>query len=93
VPAAQGEHDVAEPPPEKLPAAHAAHWLFPPLKWCPPEQLSQLWSVVFVHVSTVQLSITVQLVQARSVVAVQVALICSPAGQAPEHWWHVPLSR
>jgi hypothetical protein len=38
----------------------------------------------------VHLSMTVQLVQARSVVAVQAALSCSPPGQAPEHWWHVP---
>ena len=93
MPAAHGEHDVAEPPAEKVPAAHAAHWVFQPLRRCPPEQLWQVWSVVFVHVSMVQLSMTAQLVQARSVVAVQAALICSPAGQEPEHWWHVPPSR
>jgi hypothetical protein len=38
----------------------------------------------------VHLSMTVQLVQARSVVAVQAALTCCPSGQAPEHGWHVP---
>ncbi len=40
-----------------------------------------------------QLAMIVQLEQARSVVAVQAALLCSPTGQAPEHWWHVPPSR
>lgn len=33
----------------------------------------------------VQLGIGVQLVHTRSVVAVQAAVICWPAGQAPEH--------
>jgi hypothetical protein len=33
---------------------------------------------------------TVQLVHARSVVAVHPALCCCPAGQAPEHAWQVP---
>jgi hypothetical protein len=59
----------------------------------PPAQPWQVWSVVVVQLSMVQLAMTVQLVQARSVVAVQAALLCSPAGQAPEHWWHVPPSR
>jgi hypothetical protein len=45
---------------------------------------------VLVQVSIVQLSMTVQTVQARSVVAVHAALCFCPAGQAPEHWWHVP---
>jgi hypothetical protein len=32
VPAAHAVHDVADPLAEKLPAVHAAHWVFPLLK-------------------------------------------------------------
>jgi hypothetical protein len=42
-----------------------------------------------VQVSLVQSAMTVQLVQARSVVAVQAALCSWPAGQAPLHGEHV----
>jgi len=73
--------------PAAHPTEHGTHAL--PCRKSPPAHAVQIWSVVFVHVSLVQPGMTVQLVHARSVVAVHAALCDCPAGQAPEQASHV----